>query len=139
MRFINHSWYFSICEEYNKKFTEFNDVVSKLKEELSDVMSSAEDPENPPDRYYEISYELLEPERDLEKCGLISLLMATMFAEAFINDYAASSLGKTYFNKYLDRLSLISKWVLIPKFTVNKDFPTDSQAYEYLKKNSFCT
>lgn len=134
MRLINHPWYFEICQEFHEKFDDKNKIVSELKEERNEVMQKAGNPDDPPNRFHEISYELMEPERELEKYGLISVLMATMFAEAFINDYAAYSLTKSYFKKYLDSLNLISKWVVIPKITVGKNFPTGSQAYEYLKK-----
>lgn len=134
MRIINHPWYSSICEEFYKKFNELDIVVTRLRNERSDILRNTEDPENPPNRYYEISYELLDPERELEKNGLISVLMATMFAEAFINDYASKSFGNSYFNNYVDRLSLLSKWVLVPKLKTKKDFPTNSQAFEYLNK-----
>ena len=32
----------------------------------------------------------------------------------------------------MDKLDLISKWVIVPKLVLGREFPRDSQAFEYL-------
>ena len=63
-----------------------------------------------------------------------SVAFATMCLEAFIYDYAAHNFSDTYVKRYIDKLDLISKWVLVPRLALGKDFPRDSKAFEYLVK-----
>lgn len=63
-----------------------------------------------------------------------TVVFAALFLEAFIYDYAAANFSNTYTNKYLDKLSLVSKWVVIPKLVTGKNFPTEGQAFEHLVK-----
>ena len=136
MRVANHSWYLSLCKEHYEKYKETNESFQNLDEQISEVLRNADDPDEPPEEYYTLLYEQLEPKRELEKHALFTILSATMYAEAFIYYYAVSTskLSANYFKKYLDNLSLLSKWVVTPRLTVGEDFPTDSQAFQHLKK-----
>ena len=64
---------------------------------------------------------------------LIEHLFAAMCLEAFIYDYAATNFRDTFARKYLDKLDLVSKWVIVPKLVLGKEYPRDTQAFEYLK------
>ena len=64
---------------------------------------------------------------------LVQYLYAAMCLEAFIYDYAAVALGDTYVQKYLDKLDLIAKWVIIPRLVLGREVSRDGQAFEYLK------
>lgn len=64
---------------------------------------------------------------------LVEHLFAAMCLEAFIYDYAATSFTDTYVRKYLDKLDLVAKWVVIPKLALGIEFPRDTQAFEYLR------
>jgi mevalonate kinase len=57
-----------------------------------------------------------------------------MCLESFIYDYAAHNLSDIYVKKYLDKLGLKSKWLIIPRLVTGKDFPTDSKAFQGLQK-----
>jgi hypothetical protein len=63
-----------------------------------------------------------------------AVTFATMCLEAFIYDYAAHYFSDTYVKRYIDKLDLISKWVLVPKLAIGRDFTRDSKAFEYLVK-----
>ena len=63
-----------------------------------------------------------------------SIVFSAMCLEAFIYDYAANNFTDTYAKKYLDKLDIASKWVIIPKMITGKDFPTDSQAFQDLQR-----
>jgi len=63
-----------------------------------------------------------------------AIIFGAMCLEAFIYDYAAHNFSDTYVKKYLDKLNLKAKWVIIPKLVTGKDFPTDSQAFQGLQK-----
>jgi hypothetical protein len=64
---------------------------------------------------------------------LVQHLFAAMCLEAFIYDYAATNFTDSYAKKYLDKLDLVAKWVVIPKLALCVEFPKDSQAFEYLR------
>jgi hypothetical protein len=64
---------------------------------------------------------------------MVQHLYAAMCLEAFIYDYAATNLGDTYVQKYLDKLDLVSKWVIIPRLVLGKEISRDGQAFEYLR------
>ncbi len=75
--------------------------------------------------------------RDFEKSiryFLLQYLFAAMCLESFIYEYAASNFSDTYAKKYLDKLDLVSKWVVIPRLVLGKEFPKDSQSFEHLKE-----
>lgn len=64
---------------------------------------------------------------------LVQHLFAAMCLEAFIYDYAATSFTDTYTHKYLDKLDLVAKWVVIPKLVLGIEFPRDTQPFEHLR------
>ena len=63
-----------------------------------------------------------------------AIIFGAMCLEAFIYDYAAHNFSDTYVKKYLDKLGLKAKWLIIPKLVTGKDFPTDSKAFQGLQK-----
>jgi hypothetical protein len=63
-----------------------------------------------------------------------AVLFGAMCLESFIYDYAARGFSDTYVKRYLDRLDLKAKWVVIPKLVTGKDFPTDSKAFQNLQR-----
>lgn len=62
-----------------------------------------------------------------------AVTFGTMCLEAFIYDYAAHNLTDTYVKNYLDKLDVVSKWVVVPKLITGNDFPRDSKAFEDLR------
>lgn len=67
---------------------------------------------------------------EIQNCRLISLIFAALCLESFIYDYAAEELSKNYTNKYLDKLNLVAKWVIIPKLVLGRELDRNGQAYE---------
>ena len=64
---------------------------------------------------------------------LVQNLFAAMCLEAFIYDYAATNFSDTYVKKHLDKLDLISKWIIIPKLILSKEFPKSGRVFAYLR------
>jgi len=64
----------------------------------------------------------------------IAIIFTHIFLEALIYDYGATHKSDSYIKKYVDKLDIKSKWVVIPKIVTGKDFPTDSKAFELLQK-----
>lgn len=71
-------------------------------------------------------------ETEMVKSSSIVIVFAAFFLEAFIHEFAEEHLSRTYIQKYLERLDLRAKWVIIPRLITGKDYPTDSQAYQDL-------
>jgi hypothetical protein len=71
-------------------------------------------------------------EREIGEAAAIAIVFAAIAAEAYIFDFAARKLGDRYVEKNLDRLSLKSKWLVIPRLAVGYILSTDGQAYEAL-------
>ena len=67
-----------------------------------------------------------------EKAVVIPIVFSAMCLEAFIFDYAATHLGDSYVKKYLDKLDLVSKYIVISKLVTGNNFSKDGQAYQGL-------
>jgi len=63
---------------------------------------------------------------------LITIIFSALSVEAFINDYAIRRFSKKYFEKYLDKLSIISKWIIIPRLANGTQLDPGSKAMEEL-------
>ena len=63
-----------------------------------------------------------------------AVLWGTMCLEAFIYDCAARNFSDTYVKRYLDKLGLKAKWVVISRLVTGKDFPTNSKAFQNLQR-----
>jgi len=55
-----------------------------------------------------------------ENLVIISIIFCALAAEAIINEYATLNLPREYYNNYLSKLSLLSKWVVIPRIVTGK-------------------
>ncbi|WP_413176224.1 hypothetical protein [Anabaena azotica] len=66
--------------------------------------------------------------------AITSIIFSGLTVESFINYYGTTRLSKNKFNTYLDKLDLLSKWIVVPKFITGQEISTDSQALELLKK-----
>ncbi|MCH7722881.1 MAG: hypothetical protein IIC76_06005, partial [Bacteroidetes bacterium] len=71
---------------------------------------------------------------DREAAGHITIIFSAMCLEAIINHYAISRSSKSYFENYLDKLEVRSKWIIFPKLFSNAEFNRDSQAFQLLDK-----
>ncbi|MBN3563310.1 hypothetical protein [Aliamphritea spongicola] len=68
-----------------------------------------------------------------ERAMLAPIVFAAMCIEAFVYDYGASHLGDAYIKKYLDKLDITSKLVVVTDLVTGEKFPTEGQAFEGLK------
>lgn len=65
---------------------------------------------------------------------LIALVFSALAIEGYIYDYAARKLSDSYVSTHLDRLDVVSKYVIVPKLVTGKDFPKDGRAFQLLKQ-----
>jgi len=64
----------------------------------------------------------------------ISICFSAMALEAFIYDYAARNLGDGYVSKYLDKLDLTSKWLVIPRLITGSVIDPGCRAINLLRE-----
>lgn len=124
----------SIAESNLDMFEEMDPKVQELSANISSLLSSCDDPEDPPAEYYSLYIELDPLEEARDQSCIIAVVFTAMYFEAFIYDYAASCLGDKYSKDYLDKLDFISKWIIIPKLITGKEISKSGQAYESLKR-----
>lgn len=70
----------------------------------------------------------------IQRSAMVSVIFSALTLEAFINNYAIERFSRSYFDNHLDKLSPVSKWIVIPKLVTGNEIDTDGQPYERLKK-----
>jgi len=75
-----------------------------------------------------------ELEKRLDGACISFVLSTAFFLEGFIYDYAARNLGDEFSKKYVDKIDVISKWVLIPKLISGSAIDRSRKSFEMLKK-----
>jgi hypothetical protein len=103
--------YFDICRENSEKYLQYQEEEFQLSIESK--------------RFCELEFYL-------NRLWPIATAFGVMCLEAFIYDYAAHNFTDTFSKKYLDKLDLLSKWIIIPRLVLKKEFPTDSKAFQDL-------
>jgi hypothetical protein len=63
-----------------------------------------------------------------------TIVFSAMSCEAAIFDLAAIQLGDDYASKYLDKLDLVSKWVVVPPLICGRSMNTDGPAINALRE-----
>lgn len=69
-----------------------------------------------------------------EIAGIQTIVFAGMCFESAIYDYAALHLGDEYVRDYLDRIDLLSKWVVCLRLIADYEIATDRAPYASLKQ-----
>lgn len=119
----NHGFYADIAREYCLKALSNYEEIKRIRDKMVD-----EDTENT----YMVEY--IKKEEELHKNCIITITFAAMSLESFIYDYTACVLGDEYTKKYIDRLDVIAKWVIVPKIIAGKEIPRNKHCFELLKQ-----
>ena len=76
----------------------------------------------------------VDPIEDLIDHHCMIIIVSCAFAlEGYINDYAGRNLSDSFIED-IDKLDLVSKWIIIPQLVTGKKFPKDGRAYQLLKQ-----
>jgi hypothetical protein len=70
----------------------------------------------------------------LRKGTIKSLIFLSIFLESYINDLSGLVLGDRYSREHLDKLDLISKWIIIPRLITGTEIDKSKSFYEKLKE-----
>ncbi len=117
-----------LYDHYTPYFTRI--AVDALKEELilkRDI--SLLSPSKVKD-FYKKSAEL---HHQWVSCYFTCLVFSAFALESFINGYGVRRLSQTFFEKYLEKASIESKWMLIPKLVSGQSI-SNTKGYTLLKK-----
>ena len=128
--------YFDIS---NNHFLEFLDYDEKLKNTWLQIDELDKNNESDYDENNSKEIERLLNvaagyRNDRDAAGHIAIIFSAMCLEAIINHYAISRSSKSYFENYLDKLEVKSKWIIFPKLFSDAEFNRDSQAFQLLDK-----
>jgi hypothetical protein len=80
-----------------------------------------------------LEFELMNIDKELSKLASVIIVFATIAVEAHVYDYAARHFSDSFVKKYIDKLDLISKWVIIPKLITGKELPRGGECFQLLK------
>ena len=69
-----------------------------------------------------------------DRQAYVALLFAACAAEAFINSYAAREFPTAYFDAHIDKLDIVSKWVLVPRLALGFEVDRGGQAFQLLRR-----
>jgi hypothetical protein len=64
--------------------------------------------------------------------ALVVVIFCAFTLEAYINHYGINRLSRNCHTKYLDKLDVVAKWVVIPRLVTGKDLGPGSQAVQDL-------
>ena len=98
--------------------------------ELSETLKNMEGYE----AEYFLSKKLAPAKNKLSNYCSVALVFSALAIEGYIYDYAVRKLTDKFVDSHLEKLDVVSKWVVIPKLTTGKDFPKDGQAFNLLRK-----
>lgn len=70
--------------------------------------------------------------KEKNRCARIAVVFAAVAAESFIYSFALTGFSRSYVKRHLEKLDLVSKWVLIPRLIGGVELPQDGQAFELL-------
>jgi len=120
IRFSLHGEYYQICRNHVE---EYEEICKEMERHRSSN-----------DEQHIIDMNIASLSEKRERATLIAIVFAAMSLEAFVYDYGADRLSGTFMKNHIDKLELPSKFIVLSRITVGKVFPTDSQAYEGLRK-----
>lgn len=76
----------------------------------------------------------LQQGQRLKRLSFQTIVFSAMSCEAAIFDLAAIQLGDDYASKYLDKLDLVSKWVVVPPLICGRSMNVDGPAINALRE-----
>ena len=117
---LDSYFYFNVCQKHYKLFKEYERKVSSTLAKNTESLAS--------------KLEAFKLQKEMAKCGATVVVFAAFFLEAWIYEYTVKKISKSFFEHHVDRLAPASKWVIVTRLVTGRDFSTDSQAFQHLKR-----
>ena len=80
-----------------------------------------------------IEHTEIELMQKLGKAASITIVFSAIAIEAYIYDYAARHFSDSYVQSYIDKLDVVSKWVLVPRLVTGHELPRDHKWFQLMK------
>lgn len=77
--------------------------------------------------------QVMDQKKRVRVAGVKTIVFSAMCIEAAAFDFAAVQLGDSYATQYLDKLDLVSKWVVVPKIVSGKSLKEGGPALNALR------
>lgn len=126
----NDKVYQDICIKNYKEYLIVDSQITKL---LS-IIKPTEDASSENKDYYDLFSELSQLLDKQEEIAVVIIVFAALSLEGLINHIGILGLGKSHYEKYLDKLSMCSKWVVIPKLVFGCELQTNVESFQLLTK-----
>lgn len=120
---------FNLYEDFFHVAVDTYKEIVKLEEELNELQVNTSKSEKSSDFFVD---KVAEKNDRIGRLALIVIIFSATSLEAYINYYAVSNLSRNYLKTYLDKLDLLSKWVVIPRIVTGTQLETGSKALQEL-------
>ena len=120
---------FNYYEDFFHVAIDTNKEIVKLEKELNQLQVNTSKSEKASDDFVD---KVAEKNDRIGRLALIVVIFCATSLEAYINHYAISNLSKNYLKTYLDKLDLLSKWVVIPRIITGTQLDAGSKALQEL-------
>ena len=77
---------------------------------------------------------ICEKNAEIQRSAMVTIVFSVATIESYINEYGIKNFSSSYFNNYLDKLDIKSKWVIYPRLVTGKQIDAGSQTFELLGK-----
>lgn len=106
----------------------FENASERSYDKFIDLSQKIEARGNP---IYDPELEEIHTQRDI--AGVETIVFSAMCFESAIYDYAADHLGDSYVKEHLDKLDIISKWIVVMRLVAGYEFDKNKAPYSALK------
>lgn len=73
-------------------------------------------------------------DRSATIAGIECIVFTALSLEAQIYDFAARYFGDVYVSEHLDKLDLVSKWLVVPKLVTGQELAKNGRAFGFLRE-----
>lgn len=119
----------------NIVYEHYQEILS-LQKEKQKIEEKTENFFDDTDELFKYKAELLMLEHAIISQAYIVIMFASASLEAYIWDYGARKLSDSFMKKHLDKLDIVSKWIVIPQMVTGKKVARGHHALAHLKQLS---
>jgi hypothetical protein len=117
--------YLEIAMDSYKRYIEIKKEIEKIENEGGEFHEGI--------FVYERMNDHIKAESLITKETIKIVIFLTTFLESYINDLAGIVLGDKYFRDHLDRLSIVSKWFIIPRLITGNEIDKSKSYFATLQ------
>lgn len=122
VEWTHHEKYFKIALDRYKN-------IKKLKKEHDSIQEKLKHKKNISDAEVDL---LAEKNDAIGQHALVVIIFSALTLEAYVNNYAISRLSRNSLTNYLDKLDLLSKWIVIPRIITGEQLEPGSKPVQDL-------